>query len=176
MVKRQSRDLTAAEAVGREQQQGGIVPLAAGRAAVHAGEHLAHLRPRDRSRDVGEPVGPRPIHRFAQVAGEQALAMRVAQEPAQRPTEQPDARLGQAGGALRDERADQRWRELDQLFAPDSSEVALEAPQVAPVALERGGAKTALTQQVLEEPRELVDERDIEERAAAWREPGQRKE
>jgi hypothetical protein len=41
--------------------------------------------------------------------------------------------------------------------------------------LERGGAKTALTQQVLEEPRELVDERDIKERAAASREPGNNK-
>src|SRR5205085_8884141 len=132
------------------------VSLAAGRAPIHAREHLAHLRPRDRSRDVGEPVGPRPIHRLAQIASEHALAMRVAQEPTQRPTEQPDARLGQASpGALRDERADQRWRELDQLLDPDSSEVALEAPQVALVALDRGRAKTALTPQVLEEPREL---------------------
>ena len=86
--------------------------------------------------------------------------MRVAQEHAQHPAQQTDARLGQAGpGALRDERADQRWRELNQLFDPDSSEVTLEAPQVAPVALDRGRAKTALTQQVLEEPRELIDER-----------------
>ena len=54
--------------------------------------------------------------------------MRVAQEPTQRPAQQTDARLGQASpGALRDERADQRWRELNQLFDPDSSEVTLEA-------------------------------------------------
>jgi hypothetical protein len=41
--------------------------------------------------------------------------------------------------------------------------------------LERGAAKTALTQQVLEEPRELVHERDIKDRAAASREPGKNK-
>ena len=102
--------------------------------------------------------------------------MRVTQKPAQRPTQQPDARHSQtSAGALRDERADQRWRELDQPCDPDASEVALEAPQVAPVALERGGAKTALAPQVLEEPRELVDERDVKERAAASCEPGNNK-
>jgi hypothetical protein len=37
--------------------------------------------------------------------------------------------------------------------------------------VERGAAKPALAQQVLEEPREHVDERDIKKRAAAPREP-----
>jgi hypothetical protein len=101
--------------------------------------------------------------------------MRVAQKPAQRPTQQPNARRRQTGGALHDESADQRWRELDQLLNPDPGKVALEAPQVAPVALERGRAKTTLRQQVLEEPRELVDERHLEQPAAASHEPGNNK-
>jgi hypothetical protein len=58
---------------------------------------------------------------------------------------------------------------------PDSSQIALEAPQVAPVAVERRGTKTALAQQVLEEPRKLVDERHLKQRAAACREPGNNK-
>jgi hypothetical protein len=58
---------------------------------------------------------------------------------------------------------------------PDSSQVALEAPQVALVAVERGAAKPALAQQVLEEPRKLVDERHLKERTAASREPGNNK-
>jgi len=37
--------------------------------------------------------------------------------------------------------------------------------------LDRGEAKTALTHQVLKEPRELIDERDIRQRATASREP-----
>ena len=41
--------------------------------------------------------------------------------------------------------------------------------------MERGRAKTALTQQVLEEPRKLIDERHPKERAAASREPGNHK-
>ena len=176
MVERHRRDLAAAQAVGREQQQGGVVPLAAGRAPIDTGEHLADLRGRDRSRDVAEPVGPRPIDRLAQVADEHALAIRVAQEPAQRPTQQPDARLGQAAPrALRDKRADQRRRELDQLCDPDLSEILLEAPQIAPVAVEGGRAKPALTQQVLEEPRQLVAERHPEQHTAASREPGNNK-
>ena len=41
--------------------------------------------------------------------------------------------------------------------------------------MERGGAKTALAPQVLEEPRELINERDVKKRAAASREPGNNK-
>ncbi len=41
--------------------------------------------------------------------------------------------------------------------------------------MERGAAKPALAQQVLEEPRELVDERNLKQRAAASRDPGNNK-
>ena len=99
--------------------------------------------------------------------------MRVAQEPTQRPAQQADARLGHPG-ALRDERADHRWRELDQLFDPDSSQVALEAPQVTPVAPTRM-AKTALTHQVLRRPGNSWMNRPVKQPAAASREPGNNK-
>ena len=119
VVERQRRDLAAAQTVADQQQQDRVIPLPAGGATIHTGEHPLHLGPRDRPRDIGEPVDLRPLHRAAQIAGEHTFAVRVAQEHPQHPAGLPNRRLGQPSrAAFGDERGKHRRRQLDSSLTP----------------------------------------------------------
>ena len=174
VVQGQGRHLAGPQPVGHQQQQDRVITLAAGGAAVDAAEHQCHLRPGDRPRDVRQPVGRRPLHRLAQVGGHQPLAVRIPQEHAQHPAAAPHRRLGQARpGALGDERAEDRRRQLRQPGDADPVQVGLEAGQVMPVAHDRLRAQAALGGQVLEEPRHRAGEGQLTVRPAGALEAGQ---
>ncbi len=51
VVQPEGGDLPAAQPVAHQQHQDGVIPPAAGCAAVDAGQHLGHLGPRDGPRD-----------------------------------------------------------------------------------------------------------------------------
>jgi hypothetical protein len=90
------------------------------------------------------------------------LAVRVAEEHAQHPAAGPHRRPGQAcPGALGDERAEDRRRQLRQTGDADLVQVGLGPGQVMPVAHDRFRAQAALGGQVLEEPWHRAGEGDL---------------
>jgi hypothetical protein len=100
--------------------------------------------------------------------------MRIPQEHAQHPAAAPHRRLGQpCPGALGDERAEDRRRQLRQPGNANPVQVGLETGQVMPVAHDRLRAQAALGDQVLEEPRHRPGEGQITARPASALETGQ---
>jgi len=174
VVQGQRRHLAGPQPVGHQQQQDRVITLAARSAAVDGAEHQPGLLPGDGPRDAGQLVGRRPLYGLAQVGCQQALAARVAEEHAQHPADGPHRRPGQARtGALGDERAEDRRRQVLQPGDADLLQVRLEARQVMPVTHDRLRAQAALLGQVLEEPRHRAGEGQLTARPAGALEAGQ---
>jgi hypothetical protein len=95
------------------------------------------------------------------------LAVGVAQEHPQHAAAIPHRALGQTGStALGHEAAQDHRGQLRELDYPDPMQVGLEAIQVEPVGLDRGGSKAPLVGQVVEEPGGRLMERVCEPAAS----------
>ena len=174
IVQGQRRHLAGPQPVGHQQQQDRVITLAARSTPVDGAEHQPDLLPGDGPRDAGQLVGRRPLYGLAQVGGQQALTARIAEEHAQHPADGPHRRPGQARtGALGDERAEDRRRQVLQPGDADLLQVGLEARQVMPVGHDRLRAQAALVGQVLEEPRHRAGEGQLTVRPACALEAGQ---
>ncbi len=135
VVQRERRDLSRPQTVGDEQEQDCVVPPAHLGPALNPGQDPVDVAPGDRPGDAREPVDLGPADRRAQVACEDALAVRVAEKHPQHARSVTDCALGQSrAGTLDDERTEDSRRELLERLDPDPSEVRLEAVEVVVVA------------------------------------------
>jgi hypothetical protein len=139
ILKGERGDFPGTHAVGHQQQQDGVVTPARLGPAVDTGQDPVGLFPGNRARDVREPVDLRPPNRRAQIAGQHAFPMGVAQKHPQHSSAVTHRALGQPrSGAFDHEGAHDRRGEVSDRVDPDPPQVGLEPVQVVSIGPYRG--------------------------------------
>ena len=151
IVHGQGRDLARAQPIGHQQEEDGVIPLAADRAPVHHLQHPSHLVPGDGARDRRQAVGSRGLDGGAEISGDQPLPVQIPKNHPQDAAQTAQARPTEPPAALGHERVEDRRGQDLEIHDPDRAEVGLELGQMVAVEPDARGAQSALDQQVFEE-------------------------